>query len=77
MPRKDGSLLSRTLCVNFIVKLRKVEQLVLHSLARLLVVLSVVPDEGSVLVKVSHEVIVIMELAESDDRVGPGNQISR
>ena len=78
MPILDGwLLLSLTLCVNFVVKLRKVKQLVLHSLARLLVVLGVVPDEGPVLVKVPHEVIIIIELAKCDNRVGPGNQISR
>ena len=45
------------------VELGEVEELVLHGLAGLLVVLGVVPDEGPVLVKVPHKVVIIIELA--------------
>ena len=49
----------------------------MHSLGRLLVVLGVVSDEGSVLVEVAHKVIIVLELAESHHRVRPGDEIPR
>ena len=36
--------------------------------------LGVVPDEGPVLVKVPHEVVVIIELAQGHHRVSAGQQ---
>ena len=56
------------------VELGEVEKLVLHGLAGLLVVLGVVPDEGPVLVKVPHEVVVIIELAQGHHGVSAGQQ---
>ena len=56
------------------VELGEVEELVLHGLAGLLVVLGVVPDEGPVLVKVPHEVVVIIELAQGHHGVCAGQQ---
>ena len=56
------------------VELGEVEQLVLHGLAGLLVVLGVVPDEGPVLVKVPHKVVVIIELAQGHHGVSAGQQ---
>ena len=59
---------------NVAVELGEVEELVLHGLAGLLVVLGVVPDEGPVLVKVPHEVVVIIELAQGHHGVSAGQQ---
>ena len=56
------------------VELGEVEELVLHGLAGLLVVLGVVPDEGPVLVKVPHKVVVIIELAQGHHGVSAGQQ---